>query len=272
MVFSELQTIALEAALEASIAILEVYHQDFSARIKNDGSPVTKADLISSKLILDKLKHTRLPIINEETPKETYDKRVRWERCWCVDPLDGTKEFIQKNDEFTVNIALIEDGAPTFGIIAIPTQSEIYFGGRHFGTFKVPFNEVKSLDKAQKIIHNTTQEKTLTLLASRSHRSEGTNTYLNGLKKHVETIEILYRGSAMKFVDLAMGRAQLYLRDTPTMEWDVAAGHALLEGVGGAVVDLGTKLPLVYNKKSLFVSGFIATTNLSLLRWQTEGI
>lgn len=268
MVLTEIQTLAIEAIMEACHAVMEIYRNPITWEEKSDGSPVTQADLASSSIIQGKLKQTSIPIIEEESPHETYQKRALWTQCWCVDPLDGTKEFIKKNDEFSINIALLSAGVPLFGVIAIPVQSKLVFGGPDIGAYVATFDNQSTLSDPIRIIPKPNQQKTFTIITSRSHRSEKTDVYLSAITPPNVPTKTLYRGSAIKFVDLALGLAQIYIRDTPTMEWDVAAGQAILRGVGGNVVDIDRKKALVFNKKSLLNPGFIATTNLSLLGWQ----
>lgn len=272
MTLPDIYSKAIEASIEASNAVLEIYNTSFHTETKGDGSPVTAADLVSSEIIQTKLKTTFIPLINEEFPIEEFNNRAHWSTFWCVDPLDGTKEFIQKNGEFCINIALIENCTPVFGVIAIPAQSKLFFGGPKLGAFSASFHENYTLTEITPVQLKEDNNKIITVVASRNHRSEITELFLSNLEKNVKESQTIFRGSAIKFIDLATGFADVYIRDTPMMEWDVAAGHAILQGVGGVVVDLKNRSQLLYNKKSLMVPGIIATTKLSLLQWQFEGI
>jgi 3'(2'), 5'-bisphosphate nucleotidase len=261
--FTEIEKLypfALEAAVEASLAILDVYANPFETELKQDGSPVTKADLISSKIINQKLTLTQIPIINEETEAVSYDERKKWEKVWCVDPLDGTKEFVKRNGEFVVNIALIENQKPILGIIAHPISKQIIMGGPQIGVFLFDFIAIENKNDWKKIEPKSITNHPLMMACSRSHHSGPVLRIINKYKENNFEVDFIKMGSALKFFELAEGRADFYPRFAPTMEWDIAAGDAILQGIGGKVIHAETNEPLVYNKDNLTNPYFIAYT------------
>ncbi len=257
--------IAIEAAVKASNVLMSFYSGEISAQIKNDGSPVTDADLASSKIILETLKATNIPILGEESHKEDFRKRKDWKLNWCVDPLDGTKEFIKKNDEFAVCIALIENQKPIFGVIAWPTEQKIIFGGKEIGVFISDFEKVNEKSNWIQLSTPKKVNNPLIVVGSRSFANNDFEQLVDKLKKNYPQLEYLQKGSALKFFDLALGNADIYPRFAPTMEWDIAAGHAILNALGGEVFDISTEQPLLYNKENLLNPFFIAKTNPVIL-------
>ncbi len=258
--------LAIHAAIEASLAIKEIYSRGYEATQKTDGSPVTEADLKASKIINEILSISGHPVIDEETDKIPFIQRQLWEKCWCVDPLDGTKEFIKRNDEFAVNIALIEKGRPVLGVIASPIQADFIVGGASIGTHYGTFNQFMNGEKPEPIHPSPTPE-TLSIIASNSHHTPLLVDYLDRLSRSGYHMKLVRKGSALKFFDLSMNHCQLYPRFAPTMEWDIAAGQAILEGMGGGVFDVNSKLPLRYNKENLFNPHFIAVSDVNLSAW-----
>ena len=253
--FPEHIQLAIKASIAAAKEIQKIYNQDFDVIIKSDESPLTQADLNSSKVILEILKPTNIPVIGEESTILTYEKRKNWSSCWIVDPLDGTKEFIQKNDEFAVCIALVEKGIPIIGLITSPVEQKIWLGGKSIGFYEIDFqNELKVTE----IKPNKNKPENPIVLVSRNHPSELTDNYLKDLIQKYGELKFVKKGSALKFIDLALGKAHFYPRFAPTMEWDIAAGQAILETVGGEVIDATTGRPLTYNKSSLKNSYFVA--------------
>jgi 3'(2'), 5'-bisphosphate nucleotidase len=252
--------VVIKAAVEASNKIMEIYENDFDTIIKDDGSPLTKADLASTKIIHKHLEPLGIPITGEETDKMPFSERKNWTECWCVDPLDGTKEFINRNGEFAVNIALLRDGKPVFGLIASPVQKLMYVGGTETGVFKIEFDSVEDNAKWEPISDPTVINNPVVMTCSRSHHSGPVIHFINDLKKISPTVEFAKKGSSLKFFDLASGTADAYPRFAPTMEWDIAAGQAILEALGGSVVHAETGLPLYYNKENLTNPYFIAKT------------
>jgi 3'(2'), 5'-bisphosphate nucleotidase len=250
--------IALKAAIAASKEIMRFYADGFETEIKQDGSPVTQADLAASKIIDSYLLPTNIPITGEETLKSDFEVRKHWTECWCVDPLDGTKEFVKKNGEFAVNIALIRNGKPLFGVIASPVNETILFGGKETGVFYALFSDIDFPSNWVQLKQPEQIQLPFILTCSRSHHSGPVLNLINELGNTFETIEYIKKGSSLKFFDLAFGRAAIYPRFAPTMEWDIAAGQAILEALGGCVLNAVTGEPLNYNKENLTNPYFIA--------------
>ncbi|MDQ0637529.1 3'(2'), 5'-bisphosphate nucleotidase [Pedobacter sp. W3I1] len=239
----------LEIAVEAGKAILKVYNEDdFEVSTKTDLSPLTKADKIANDLICRELKrlYPTIPIISEEGKSISYGERKNWESYWCVDPLDGTKEFIKRNGEFTVNIALIHNQVPVLGVIYIPVQNLLYYGSEASGSYK----QIPGEDPIQiKAIHKNDE---WTAAVSRSHADGEEKAILSDYP----IVNFIAVGSSLKFCLLAEGKAQIYLRTGPTMEWDTAAGHAIILFSGCHINTLSGK-PMLYNKESLLNEGFL---------------
>jgi 3'(2'), 5'-bisphosphate nucleotidase len=262
--------IALCAARDASAIIMQYYKGGFGSAYKADGSPVTEADLASSKLIGDRLQQTGIPITGEEEEDAPYAERAGWEQHWCVDPLDGTKEFIRRNGEFAVNIALIEGQTPVFGIIAAPVEETVIFGGKDFGVFFSTFENIMDASKWVPVHPQETVNEPLVMTSSRTHHSGEMLDFINQLKNTFGEISYLRKGSSLKFFDLALGHADVYVRFAPTMEWDIASGQAILEGLGGTIVHAETGEPLVYNKPNLLNPHFVAKTSAYLRKTETS--
>jgi len=243
--------LTIKAVLKASESILEIYRSDFDKMIKTDGSPVTIADLTSSKIINDILKETQIPVLGEEKVKEPYIVRKHWEKMWCVDPLDGTKEFIKKNGEFVINIALIENNKPVYGIIASPVHQKIILGGKEFGAYHISYENALFPEKWEKLPVLSEKIETVYMISSRSHFSGNLKNLSDTLEDKYGPVKSIVMGSALKFFDLVMGDAHIYPRFAPTMEWDIAAGQAIFEAVGGKVIEVETGNPLTYNKEDL---------------------
>jgi 3'(2'), 5'-bisphosphate nucleotidase len=233
-------------AKQAGAAIMDVYEgdsrRDFGATTKIDNSPITEADLRSNKIIVAGLQTLtpQWPVLSEESADIPSDERARWQTYWLIDPLDGTKEFISRNGEFTVNIALIHEHTPMFGVVYVPVTDTLYVGTQGDGAFKQVGAGV--LEKIQPTIPAREPPR---VVGSRSHRGELTDAYLAKLGPH----ELVSMGSSLKFCLLAEGKADLYPRLGPTSEWDTAAAQAVVEAAGGAVVTLDGK-PLRYNTKA----------------------
>ncbi|MBC6409693.1 MAG: 3'(2'),5'-bisphosphate nucleotidase CysQ [Ekhidna sp.] len=246
----ELLSIAKEASLAAGREIIRIYETgDFSIKAKSDDSPLTKADTAAHQKITSILKTTNLPIISEEGKEIPYDERSKWEHLWMVDPLDGTKEFIKRNGEFTVNIALIHHNKPILGVVYPPVLKDLYWAVIGGGSF---------LEKNGESTHlNTTgrypSDSGLKVVTSRSHISTETEEYLKKLNQP----KIVSKGSSLKFLLVASGEADLYPRFGPTMEWDTAAAHIIVSEAGGRVVLENKDFPLTYNKKNLLNPNFI---------------
>lgn len=251
---------AVKAALAAGTEILKVYDTNFDVEHKNDDSPLTQADKNANEVINKFLKPTQIPIISEENRQLDYAERKDWDRCWIVDPLDGTKEFIKRNGEFTVNIALIENGNPVLGVIYVPVTKELYFTSSDGKTSKkiVITSENDSVEKIVKKAKEIKPSKAsvVKIVGSRSHLNEDTKNFIAEIAKQNE-VEIVSKGSSLKFCLVAEGLAQLYPRFAPTMEWDTAAGHAICNAVGVSVIDQTTGKNMQYNKPNLLNNYFL---------------
>ncbi len=239
---------------------MEIYQQDFSFLDKTDGSPVTKADLAASNIIEQYLSPLGIPITGEESEKAPYEVRQTWTQSWCIDPLDGTKEFIKRNDEFAVNMALIEKGKAIFGLIASPVQEEILLGSKEIGVFVLHFKDADQIENWKQLSTPNKINQPLVMTCSRSHHSGPVLQIINSLKEEGHELAFIKKGSALKFFDLASGKADIYPRFAPTMEWDIAAGQAIIEALGGEVVHAETGEPLYYNKANLVNPYFVART------------
>ncbi len=256
--------IAIEASLSAGKEIIAVYEDaDFDTSLKEDNSPLTKADLASSKIINSYLSETEYSIINEEIVNEDYSTRRGWQYCWIVDPLDGTKEFIKRNGEFTVNIALCSSGVPVFGVIYVPVTRELYYadvGNRRSYKSIVSQNHelLHALYREEDLIEPAKRNyEVLRVVGSRSHMNEDTIDFIEKLKDSYKKIEIVSKGSSLKFCLVAEGKADIYPRFAPTMEWDTAAGHAICVAVGLKVTRRDNSEELNYNKEDLLNPHFV---------------
>ena len=236
-----------QIAYNASEAILEVYKKvDPQVKYKKDDSPVTEADIVSHKIILKGLKQiSDYPILSEEA-EISYEERKNWNKFWLVDPLDGTKDFLVKNNQFTVNIALIENKKPILGLVLIPAENLCYTAEKDKGAYK---NGEK--------IYNTSVRTELIGSDSNFHSTEETKAFYS--KYNVENIKRY--GSALKFCKLAEGEIDLYARLNGTMEWDTAAGHIIMNEAGCKIIDVVTKKEIVYNRECLVNNHFIASRN-----------
>ena len=251
---------AIEAAISGGKEIMNIYSQDdFGVQYKKDHSPVTIADKLSSKKIVSILKETKIPVLSEEENIPNYIKRKTWDRLWIVDPLDGTKEFIKKNGEFCINIGLVENKKPILGVLYIPVTKELFYGSAAIGSFKIDNVLEYSVDILKHVIklpHHDNENK-IVVTASRSHTDKESIEFFNNLKKEKNEVEFLEVGSAIKFCRVAEGLVDLYPRFNPCMEWDTAAGHALVQGIGKDVISTETNKPLIYNKEDLYSPFFI---------------
>ncbi|MGB3463880.1 MAG: 3'(2'),5'-bisphosphate nucleotidase CysQ [Cyclobacteriaceae bacterium] len=246
----ELTKVAKKAALEAGKEILEIYHgDDFDVQLKGDNSPLTKADRAAHEVIVRYLADTEIPVLSEEGKDIPYTTRKDWKYFWMVDPLDGTKEFVKRNGEFTVNIALISDGKPVLGIVYAPVLDKLYHASEGMGAFLVEGGQDKQL--RSNTFHRS--DEGLNVVASRSHLNEATEEFLNALKNP----NIVSMGSSLKFLVVAEGGAELYPRYAPTMEWDTAAAQVVVEQAGGFVYQEGTQTPVRYNKENLLNPYFL---------------
>lgn len=257
--------LSCEAAFEAGQTILEVYDSDFEVENKADSSPLTEADKRAHLKITAFLKDTPHPILSEEGRTISYEERKDWDYFWMVDPLDGTKEFVKRNGEFTVNIALIHEQRAIMGVIYVPVKDELYFGGEGVGAFKISkfstVNKASTLEEWMSIDHKLPFEhnRMYTIVGSRSHLSEETKDFIAAKEKELGEISMLSVGSSLKLCMVAEGKADVYPRFAPTMEWDTAAGQAIVEAVGGTVIDWKTKERMKYNRKNLLNNSFLVS-------------
>jgi 3'(2'), 5'-bisphosphate nucleotidase len=253
---------AISAALEAGAVIMKIYKNEIDVVYKEDESPLTLADQQANYCIENKLKPSGIPIISEETKQLPFEIRKKWSTCWIIDPLDGTKEFIKKNDEFTVNIAFIEQGKPKFGVIYAPALNELYYGiVDEAVAFKTKVTaETKAADILRKsaLIAPQKEADVLRVVGSRSHMNEETNAFMNALEvKTGKRVAIISKGSSLKLCLVAEGVADVYPRFAPTMEWDIAAGHAICSAVGLKVLQQNSNQELQYNKENLLNPYFL---------------
>lgn len=247
----------LPIVARAGAAIMRIYDAGFTVQHKEDNSPLTLADLESQRVIIEALSRITpdIPILSEESAQAPWSERQTWRELWVVDPLDGTREFVKRNGEFTVNIALVREHEPVLGVVAAPAQGLVYWGAFGVGAFSHHRGE------AQLPIHVVQPWNPLRVVGSRSHSSPATTAYLAHLGPHVMTGV----GSSLKFCWVAEGKAELYPRFGPTSEWDTAAGQALLEAAGGQVTRLdGHRLR--YNCRDSVINGdFLAFSHPSVL-------
>ena len=246
----------IDAIYEASEAIMGVYEGNFEVIFKSDDSPVTLADQQSNTIMYNALKKTGVLVISEEENKPEYQER-KGKTIWLLDPLDGTKEFVNKNDEFCICVALIENEEPVFGLIASPVTREIIFGGNEIPPALIKYGE-KDIFNEQHLLKTVQGKMVKNIIYSRTHYTPRIDVLVQKLELEHGTCGRILKGSALKFFDLVTDRAQVYPRLWPTMEWDIAAGHAIYRQLGGEVVEFTTFEPLSYNKESLYNPQFIA--------------
>ncbi len=236
----------------AGNAVMDVYRSDFTVEQKNDVSPVTKADRRSHEILTAYLeRHHPFPILSEEGKGVPYGERRIWETFWLIDPLDGTKEFIKRNGEFTINVALVHRGRPVLGVIYTPVSDVLYYASEGDGAYRVEQGAARRLplDGAKN---------KFVVVGSRSHTTPAFESYVALLRKQCGDVSIISAGSSLKFCLIAEGAADVYPRYGHTMEWDTAAGQVIVEEAGGSVVNSETGRPLSYNKESLLNPHFVA--------------
>lgn len=254
---------AIKAAIEAGSEIMNIYAEDFDVEIKSDNSPLTIADKNANTVINSYLVKTNIPIISEENKQLPYNDRKNWDTCWMVDPLDGTKEFVKRNGEFTVNIALIENKKPVLGVIYVPVTKTLYYGiVSDRKSYKTQlkshdFSEVKLFDPLTEMQTEAIDSSLIKVVGSRSHMSIETEDFIKKLENDGKKVEIVSKGSSLKFCLVAEGNATTYPRFAPTMEWDTAAGHAICSAVGLKVNKVTRDKELEYNKENLLNPFFI---------------
>ena len=268
---------AVKAAYQAGCKILEIYDNDFTVAHKADDSPLTQADTASHQIIRDGLKPLGFPLLSEEGKSIPFAQRSQWSSYWLIDPLDGTKEFIKRNGEFTVNIAFMEHNAPVMGVIYVPVQDRLYFASKGQGAFRIEDFEKKYvndfgpdpeefsaekmsrlfLEAAVQLPDKRADKKRFTIIGSRSHVTRDLELHVERMQTLHGEVDFISAGSSLKFCRVAEGAADQYPRLGPTMEWDTAAGQAIAECAGAQVRIYEQGLPLAYNKESLLNPWFI---------------
>jgi len=266
----------LKAAVMAGNAALEVYQQDFSVIEKSDHSPLTLADTRAHAIIQKALADTQIPVLSEEGADIAYKDRKDWQTLWIVDPLDGTKEFVKRNGEFTINIALVDNQVPVMGVIYVPVWSRLYYAV-HFdpdadsgsrGAWRVDLDapsaiETLSMDRlmaaAEPISVSIDPDRPYTIVGSRSHLTPEVEQFVKEKKKIAGRVEFVSAGSSLKFCRIAEGSADIYPRFGPTMEWDTAAGDVIARAAGARVFRQDTGADLLYNKEDLKNPWFVVT-------------
>jgi 3'(2'), 5'-bisphosphate nucleotidase len=265
MIDSTLRESVIALACEAAAAILAVYGEDFDVERKTDASPLTQADLASHRCIVDGLARLTpdIPVLSEEAEhKVAPEMRRAWRRLWIVDPLDGTREFVKRNGEFSVNIALVEDGVATWGVIQAPVTGAIWHGGSALGTFRRDMADGEDL----RLHVRTPAAHPVHVAASRSHKDGRSEAFIGAMRERGD-VEQLNLGSSLKFCRIADGALDLYPRFGPTCEWDTAAGQAILEGAGGQVVDPRGRA-LRYNVRDTLLNGDFVAIGDANLPWR----
>lgn len=252
----DLLELARAAALEAGKAIMHVYFSsDFGEATKADASPLTLADKAAHHIISEHLLTTGLPVLSEEGIHTAFTKRKIWNWYWLVDPLDGTKEFLKRNGEFTVNIALMRQHVPVGGVIYAPVPDTLYFGATETGVTKIEPGKLTTLQPIPELItiEKLSEKPEVTVIASRSHLTPETVAFTRQFRQ----VHFITMGSSLKFMLLAENKADIYPRYAPTMEWDTAAAHAILRALGRGIYHTDLQTELVYNKADLLNPSFI---------------
>lgn len=261
---ADLLLLAVKASLKAGEAITKVYNSNsFEVEIKSDNSPLTLADKAAHRVIVEALQSSGLPVLSEESSLLDYEERKNWKKFWLVDPLDGTKEFIKRNGEFTVNIALIENQNPVMGVVYAPDPRQLYYGELSLGAYKLSAALTSELtlesllSAGERLPAN--DHSGYGIVASRSHMNTETANFLEGLRRKHPEARFVSKGSSLKLCMIAEGEADVYPRFAPTSEWDTAAGHAIIHASGGKVLQANSQEPLKYNKQDILNPWFIAT-------------
>lgn len=254
---------AIEASVNAGAIIMDIYeNQIVAVETKADNSPVTIADQKANDSIEEALQSTQIPIMSEEGEHAKYEVRKQWQQCWIVDPLDGTKQFIKRNGEFTVNIALVENGKPLLGVIYIPATKSLYYAiTAAQKAFKIELAEhsiTENMLQQAIEIFPATESDTMTITSSSSYTNEQVLDLIAKFEGEQKQVKLIKAGSSLKFCLLAEGKASYYPRYAPTMEWDTAAGQAICNAVGLEIYAVETNEPLKYNKENLLNPWFIA--------------
>jgi 3'(2'), 5'-bisphosphate nucleotidase len=262
MNFNELLKTAINASVEGGHAIMEVYASDFAVEHKEDKSPLTLVDKNCNDAIEEFLIETNIPILSEEGAKIPFSVRKEWEYSWLVDPLDGTKEFVKRNGEFTVNIALIHNGNPIMGVIYVPVKEELYFALEGLGSYKKSdfrdeVGDLETLISNSDSLPISHSRESYTIVGSRSHMSVETEEFFEQKKQEHGNVEVMAVGSSLKLCMVAEGKADAYPRYAPTMEWDTGAGDAICRMAGFKVLQYNSNIPVEYNKENLLNPWFL---------------
>tara|TARA_B110000858_G_scaffold183742_1_gene224352 strand:- start:392 stop:1195 length:804 start_codon:yes stop_codon:yes gene_type:complete len=267
MNLKHLLLLSINASIKAGKEIMNIYSTDFIVDNKKDDSPLTLADKKSNSIIELALKNTRIPYLSEEGKSITYEERKYWEYLWIIDPLDGTKEFVKRNGEFTVNIALIKNNKPIMGVIYVPCTNDLYFGLQELGAFKLNIDHyLKDINELLQISQKLplfSSRKNYVIVGSRSHMSKETEEYFKLKQKQHNSVEVLAIGSSLKICMMAEGKADSYPRYAPTMEWDTAAGHAIANMAGYKILEYNSSEEITYNKQDLLNPWFLVEKRLS---------
>lgn len=265
---------ALHAAVDGGQAIMEIYQTEFTVEHKSDDSPLTLADKQAHNAIVAYLNNTDIPVLSEEGKSIPYDERRQWDTLWVVDPLDGTKEFIKRNGEFTVNIALVQNNTPVMGVIFIPVKNTLFFAEKSTGAFKLEDKNtigrlgnaadtadtvsLEAIMETSKALPITTPSRSpYTIVGSRSHSTPELEAFVEEKRAQFDEVDFISAGSSLKFCLVAEGKAAIYPRLAPTMEWDTAAGQAIAVCAGATVYRHDTGVPLAYNREDLLNPYFI---------------
>lgn len=264
----ELLQIAITASLRGGKEIMEVYNSTIEVEYKEDRSPLTQADKSAHNAIVELLNPTGVPVLSEEGKHLDFEERRTWEYLWVVDPLDGTKEFIKRNGEFTVNIALVKNGQVIMGVIYVPVSQTLYYGLEGLGSFKIGSISDSTLLDLEAIINGSqklpiSNSRAFTMVGSRSHMSEETKAYFDIILKEHPDAQVISKGSSLKICMIAEGSADIYPRFAPTMEWDTAAGHGIVKQAGFEIYKTDKDETLSYNKADLLNPWFIVKPKVS---------
>ena len=261
---------ACNASIVAGEQIMKLYEdtKEFDVNIKSDNTIITEADRVSHEIIKQYLSQTRIPMLSEEGRDMLFEERYRWDLYWLVDPLDGTREFVNRNGEFVISIALMSENKPAFGVIYIPPQHKLYFSDPDRGAFCIDDTrtlgeEELSINRlfpvSRKLEREPWKEGTpLRVAVTRSHMNDETRAFIDKLKERYENVEVTQYGSAMKFCHIADDKADMYVRFSDLFDWHIAAGEALLRAVGAGIKHIGGE-EITYNKVQLIIHPFIAT-------------
>jgi 3'(2'), 5'-bisphosphate nucleotidase len=257
VVFSDIHKLAIRAALKAGEEIMEVYETLFDVEYKSDKSPITLADKRAHQAINTLLASTHIPILSEEGIDVPFEERKLWQHYWLIDPLDGTREFVKRNGEFCVNIALMENNIPVFGVVYAPVMKLLYAGGLESGVFKAEAVDTNNEVFDWKAIHPNSNRKSFVVVGSRSH-APLSDELIAQLEKKYREVESIHLGSSLKICLIVEGTADLYYREGPTMEWDTAAGDAFCRAFGMPIQQIETNQDIEYNKPNLVNPDFYA--------------